>query len=66
MINPKAISGTKKPNWSEQKARLRNMYPVVTDEDFDYEIGKKDVMLNKLAAKINKTRDELEEILIAF
>ena len=56
----------KKNSWSEQKAKIIALYPQVTEDDFYYEIGKKDVMFNALAKKIGKERDELESILSAF
>lgn len=52
--------------WSERKAKIITLYPQVTEDDFHYEIGKKDVMLNALAKKIGIHRDELESILTAF
>jgi len=47
-------------SWREQKAMLRQRFSNLTDEDFKFEIGEKDTMLEKLGAKLNKTRAELD------
>ncbi|MFZ1809405.1 MAG: general stress protein CsbD [Cyclobacteriaceae bacterium] len=47
-------------SWREQKAMLRQRFSNLTDDDFKFEIGEKDTMLEKLSAKLNKTRAELD------
>ncbi|MCB0493046.1 MAG: general stress protein CsbD [Cyclobacteriaceae bacterium] len=47
-------------SWREQKAMLRQRFTNLTDDDFKFEIGEKDTMLEKLSAKLNKTRAELD------
>lgn len=47
-------------SWREQKAMLRGRFPVLSDEDFKFENDEKETMLEKLAAKLNKTRVELD------
>lgn len=47
-------------SWREQKAMLRQRFSNLTDEDFKFEIGEKDTMLEKLGTKLNKTRAELD------
>jgi hypothetical protein len=49
-------------SWRELRVMLKWRYPFLTDKDFFYEEGKKDSMLDKLAKKIDKTRNELELI----
>ena len=66
MINPKTGLAQVKLPWGEQKTKLKGLYPTLTEEDFNYDLGKKDVMLNKLATKISKTREELEDIMKAL
>lgn len=47
-------------SWREQKAMLRQRFTNLTDDDFKFEIGEKDTMLEKLSTKLNKTRAELD------
>lgn len=49
-------------SWREQKIILKMWFPILRDEDFLYEPGQKEQMLGKLAAKLNKTRVELESL----
>ena len=50
-------------SWREQKIFLKRMFTHLTDDDFVYEEGKKESMLDKLCVKLSKTRGELELIL---
>lgn len=47
-------------SWREQKVMLKRRFPILNDNDFHFEEGEKETMLNKLAAKLQKTRAELE------
>lgn len=49
--------------WAVKKARLKSLFPKLKDEDFEYENGKKDVMLEDLQIKVGKSSEELIEIL---
>lgn len=49
-------------SWREQKAMLKMRFPVLRDEDFVYEEGDKETMLERLRAKLNKSREELESL----
>lgn len=49
-------------SWREQKIMLKRRFPFLDDEDFAFEEGHKESMMHKLAAKMNKSRDELENI----
>lgn len=55
-----------KGNWKEQKEKLKAQFHVLTDEDLQYEIGKKDEMLAKIQVKIGKTKEELDAIIAAL
>ena len=61
MTNKTEVKG----NWNEQKAKLRKAFPVLTDSDLLYEIGKKDDMFTKLQVKLGKTKEELYKIIEA-
>ena len=52
--------------WTVQKAKLRLLFTHLQDEDFKYDYGKKDVMLDMLQKKLGKTREELKEILLGL
>lgn len=49
--------------WKMQKAKLKMIFSHLHDEDFQYDYGKKDVMLELLQVKLCKTREELELLL---
>lgn len=51
------------PNWRRQKARLKLMFAHLDDNDFDYDYGRKEVMMNNLQAKLVKSRQELNALL---
>ena len=52
--------------WSEQKAKLKKKFPVLTDADLTYAEGKKEDMMGKLQEKLGKTKDELNKIIAAL
>jgi uncharacterized protein YjbJ (UPF0337 family) len=55
-----------KSNWNNQRAKLKQKFPNITDSDLLYEQGKKDEMLERIQIKLGKTKEELNEILNAF
>lgn len=55
-----------KGNWSEQRAKLKQKFPGITDSDLLFEQGKKEEMLRRLEIKLGKTREELYEVINAF
>ena len=58
MINTKGNTD-EKANWTTQKATLKTKYPVLTDEDLNFEFSRKHEMLGKIATKLGKTTPEL-------
>jgi uncharacterized protein YjbJ (UPF0337 family) len=52
-----------KGNWHEQKAKLKQKFAVLTDNDLMFEEGRKEEMLAKLQIKLGKTKEELHKIL---
>ena len=50
-------------NWNEQKANLKNKFPALTDKDLFFEIGRKNEMLANLQVKLDKTKEELQQII---
>lgn len=49
--------------WALQKARIKLMFSHLHEEDFNYDYGKKDVMMTNLQSKLGKSREELNELL---
>lgn len=49
-------------SWREQKILLKRRFPFLLEEDFLFEEGKKESMLEKLQLKLGKSRAELEVI----
>lgn len=49
-------------SWREQKIMLKRRFPHLTDEDFYFTGDDKESMMAKLAAKLKKTRAELEAL----
>ena len=62
MTNPQTPSG----HWRRQKAKLKLMFPQLTDNDFKYDYGMKDVMIKNLQKKLEKSPSELNELLSVF
>ena len=52
-----------KGNWNEQKARLKQKFAVLTDNDLMFDEGKKEEMYAKLQIKLGKTKEGLHKIL---
>ena len=50
-------------NWDEQKEKLKAKFSTLTDDDLDYEDGKRDEMLDKVQIKLGKTKEELAAII---
>jgi len=49
-------------SWREQKILLKRRFPILSDEDFSFEEGKRETMLTKLQEKLGKSKQELELI----
>ena len=49
-------------SWREQRILLKRRFPILSDEDFVFEEGKKDTMLRKLEEKLGISKPELDLI----
>ena len=49
--------------WNEKKEKLKQSFPIITDEDLHYIEGKEKVMIELLGYKLGKTDDELRIII---
>lgn len=50
--------------WEIQKRKLRELFPELNIEDFQYDYGEKEVMMMELQQKLGKTREELHALLL--
>jgi len=59
---------TKSPEelWAMQKAKLKVVFQDLHDEDFQYDYGKKDTMLELIQKKLGKSREELNSLLLGL
>lgn len=46
-------------SWREQKIMLKRRFTILNDEDFEFEEGQEEGMMDKLSAKLKKSREEL-------
>jgi len=49
--------------WEIQKAKLRLRFTFLTDIDFYYDYGRKEVMMTSLQIKLGKSREDLNDML---
>ena len=47
-------------NWKETKEKLKEANASLTDEDLEYEEGNEDALLERLAAKMSRTKEEIK------
>lgn len=52
-----------KGKWNEQKAKLKQKFAELTDDDLMFAEGKKDEMLAKLQIKLGKSKDEMRDLI---
>lgn len=52
-----------KGNWDEQKAKLKQKFAILTDNDLMFAEGKKEEMLAQLQIKLSKTKEELYKVI---
>jgi len=53
------ISGT----WNERKGELQQKFAYLTDNDVQYEEGKKEELLGKIQVKLDNSKEELRKII---
>jgi hypothetical protein len=49
--------------WNEKKEKLKQKYPIITDEDVHYHEGKEKEMIEMIGYKLGKTKEELVNII---
>ncbi len=50
-------------NWEEQKAKLKQKFAKLTDNDLLFIDSKRQEMLSKIQIKLGKTKEELAKII---
>jgi hypothetical protein len=49
--------------WNKKKEKLKQKYPIITDEDLRYREGKEKEMIEMLGYKLGKTKLELVNLI---
>jgi len=52
--------------WNKKKEKLKQKFPIITDEDLRYNEGKEKEMIEMLGSKLGKTKQELLYIIVAL
>jgi hypothetical protein len=52
--------------WNEKKEKLKQKFPIISDEDLWYSEGKEREMIEMLGYKLGKTKEELVNIIVAL
>jgi uncharacterized protein YjbJ (UPF0337 family) len=52
--------------WNKKKEKLKQKFPVITDEDLLYNEGKEKEMIEMLGNKLGKSKQELLNIIVAI
>lgn len=49
--------------WEEVKEKIKERNIGLTDEDLDYDPGREEELLERLAAKMNRTKEEVQRFI---
>jgi hypothetical protein len=49
--------------WNERKEKLKEKFPIITDDDLDFHNNKEKEMIELLSYKLGKTQEELHTII---
>jgi hypothetical protein len=52
--------------WNKKKEKLKQRFPIITDEDLRYREGKEKEMIEMLGNKLGKSKQELLNIIVAI
>ena len=50
-------------SWEEVKEKIKERNIGLTDEDLDYEPGQEDALLERLAAKMNRSKEDVKRFI---
>lgn len=66
MPNSTNTNAPVKGTWNVQKSKLKEKFPILTDEDLRYENGKRDEMFSRVQVKLGKTKEEFDSLLASL
>ena len=52
--------------WNEKKVKLKQKFPIITNDDLRFIDGKEKEMIELLSYKLGKTKEELRNIISAL
>jgi hypothetical protein len=52
--------------WDNKKEKLKQRFPIISDEDLCYREGKEKEMIEMLGYKLGKSKQELLNIIVAI
>jgi len=52
--------------WNTKKEKIKQNYPLITDEDLNFHEGKEAEMIEMLGYKLGKTIEEMRQIITAL
>ena len=52
--------------WNGKKEKIKQNYPIITDEDLNFHEGKEIEMVEMLGYKLGKTINEMRQIIAAL
>jgi hypothetical protein len=52
--------------WDNKKEKLKQRFPIISDEDLSYREGKEKEMIEMLGYKLGKSKQELLHIIVAI
>ena len=52
-----------KGNWNEKKAKLKQKFAILTDNDLMFVEGKREEMIANLQVKLSKSKEEIYKII---
>jgi uncharacterized protein YjbJ (UPF0337 family) len=56
-------TSTLKGNWDELKAKLKQQYANLTDDDLLFAEGKSDELVARLQKKLSKSKEEIRKLI---
>jgi hypothetical protein len=52
-----------KKYWNDQKTKLKNKFPELSEKDLAFDFGKKNEMFTKLQVKLGKSQEQLIQLI---
>ena len=65
-LKPSAMNTNVSGYWDKKKEKLKQKFPLITDEDLSYGEGKEKEMIELLGYKLGKSKQELLYIIVAI